>query len=110
MEARAAAPIAVDPVQQTVAEELKDALRRQAVDRELAKRCVRFLGQPMGRSLLVKLRKAYQSWSEGRDDQALLAAVGLLAEEFGKGQPPVEGGESIRREDLELICYEYVTE
>ena len=110
VEARAAAPIAVDPVQQTVAEELKDALRRQAVDRELAKRCVRFLGQPMGRSLLVKLRKAYQSWSEGRDDQALLAAVGLLAEEFGKGQPPVEGGESIRREDLELICYEYVTE
>jgi SNF2 family DNA or RNA helicase len=109
VEARAAAPIAVDPIQQTVAEELKDALRRQAVDRESAKRCVRFLGQPMGRSLVVKLRKAYQAWSEGRDDQALLAAVGLLADEFGKGQPAAEGSGSIRREDLDLICYEYVT-
>ena len=109
VEARAAAPVAVDPIQQTVAEELKDAMRRQAVDRESAKRCVRFLGQPMGRSLLVKLRKAYQSWSESRDDQALLAAVGLLADEFGKGQPAAEGSGSIRRDDLELICYEYVT-
>ena len=48
VEAKAAAPTTVDPIQQTMAEELKDALRRQTVDREAAKTCIRFLGQPMG--------------------------------------------------------------
>ncbi len=63
----------------------------------------------MGRSLHVKLRKAHQSWSENRDDGGLLAAVGTLAEEFGKNQPSAEKMRSVRREDLELICFEYVT-
>jgi SNF2 family DNA or RNA helicase len=109
VEARAAAPTTVDPIQQMVVEELKDALRRQTVDRELAKTCIRFLSQPMGRSLHVKLRKAHQSWSEGRDDGGLLAAVGILAEEFGKDQPSAERTRSVRPEDLELICFEYLT-
>ena len=49
-EARAAAPMGVDPIQQTVTEEFKDAIRRRAVDREQAKRCITFLGQPMGKA------------------------------------------------------------
>ncbi len=109
VEAKAAAPASVDPIQQTMAEELKDALRRQTVDRELAKRCVRFLGQPMGRSLHVKLRKAHESWSQSRDDGVLLAAVGALADEFTKDRPTSEPAAPLRAEDLELICFEYVT-
>jgi len=109
VEAKAAAPTAVDPIQQTVAEELKDALRRQSVDREIAKACIRFLGQPMGRSLQVKLRGAHQDWSKGRDDAALLAAVAAMAEQFAKDRPTNGRAGSTRREDLELICFEYVT-
>jgi hypothetical protein len=109
VEARSAAPATVDPIQQTLAEELKDALRRQTVDRELAKRGIRFLGQPMGRSVHLKLKKAYQSWTDSRDDRALLAAVDLLAGEFGKERPAADSIASVRREDLELICFEYVT-
>jgi SNF2 family DNA or RNA helicase len=44
VEARSAAPTVVDPIQQTVAEELKDAVRRRTVDRDLAKNAIRFLG------------------------------------------------------------------
>ena len=40
VEAKAAAPTAVDPIQQTVTEELKDAIRRRTVDREQAKTCI----------------------------------------------------------------------
>ena len=58
-EAKAAAPTAVDPIQQTVTEEIKDAIRRRTVDREKAKTCISFLGQPMGRSLHAKLRDGY---------------------------------------------------
>src|SRR5436190_17496925 len=41
-EAKAAAPIAVDPIQQTVSEEIKAGIRRRSVDREKAKRCINF--------------------------------------------------------------------
>ncbi|NLE37139.1 MAG: helicase [Pirellulaceae bacterium] len=109
VEAKAAAPTAVDPIQQTVAEELKDALRRQSVDRELTKACIQFLGQPMGRALHLKLRKTYDTWAETRDDAALLAAVAVLADQFGKQRPAAETTGSVGREDLELICFEYVT-
>ncbi|NQT13268.1 MAG: SWF/SNF helicase family protein [Planctomycetes bacterium] len=109
VEAKAAAPTTVDPIQQTVAEELKDSLRRQTVDRELAKTCIRFLGQPMGRSLHLKLRGAHESWSENRDDAALLAAIGTLAEQFSKDRTPSESVGGTKRGDLELICFEYVT-
>lgn len=109
VEAKASAPTTVDPIQQTVAEELKDALRRQTVDRDLAKTCIRFLGQPMGRSLHVKLRRAHDSWSDNRDDAALLAAIGVLANQFAKERTTPESIGKTRREDLELICFEYVT-
>jgi hypothetical protein len=109
VEAKAAAPTTVDPIQQTMAEELKDALRRQTVDRDLTKTCIRFLGQPMGRSLHVKLKKAYEAWSATHDDGALLAAVSVLAEEFAKERPASQTTGVTRHEDLDLICFEYVT-
>ncbi|NQT40175.1 MAG: helicase [Planctomycetes bacterium] len=109
VEAKAAAPTTVDPIQQTVAEELKDALRRQTIDRDLAKTCIRFLGQPMGRSLHVKLRKAHDVWSDNRDDAALLATIGVMADQFAKERTSPESIGKTRREDLELICFEYIT-
>jgi hypothetical protein len=109
VEAKAAAPITVDPIQQTVAEELKDALRRQTVDRELAKHGIRFLGQPMGRSLHAKLKRAHHAFVQARDDVGLLSAVGILAEEFGKDRPSAGPTAAMNRENLELICFEYVT-
>jgi len=108
-EAKAAAPIAVDPIQQTVTEELKNAIRRRSVDREQAKSCIGFLGQPMGRSLHVKLREAYSTWSEANDDAALLSEIGSLAEQFKKDRPTTTDVKRLRREDLELICFEYVS-
>lgn len=108
-EAKAAAPTAVDPIQQTVAEELKDAIRRRTVDREQAKACITFLGQPMGRSLHAKLREAFDSWSEANDDFELVSTVVSLAEQFGKERPAVSNVKRLGRDNLELICFEYVT-
>ncbi len=109
VEARAAAPTTVDPIQQTVAEELKDALRRQTVDREVAKAAIRFLGQPMGRALHAKLKSIYDSWAETHDDASMLASIAVLADEFSKDRPASPVTSSLRREDLTLICFEYVT-
>ena len=108
-EAKAAAPTTVDSIQQTVAEELKDSIRRRTVDRELAKVCLGFLGQPMGRSLHLKLHEASESWTESKDDTVLLSTIAGLAERFGKGRTPTIDMKRLRREDLELICFERVT-
>jgi SNF2 family DNA or RNA helicase len=108
VEGKAVAATAVHPIQQVVAEELKDAIRRGSVDRELAKRAIAFLGQAMGRSLLQKLRKAHQRWSECRDDAQLLTGIAAMAEEFGKERPRNGTVLQLGRQDLDLICFEYV--
>ena len=108
-EAKAAAPIAVDPIQQTVSEEIKDAIRRRSVDREQAKTCVNFLGQPMGRALHAKLKAAFDGWKTSGDDASLVDGVAALAEQFGKQKPAELSMKRLSREDLELICFEYVS-
>jgi SNF2 family DNA or RNA helicase len=109
VEAKAAVPIAVDPIQQTVSEEIKDAIRRRTVDREKAKTCINFLGQPMGRALHVKLNAAHESWKASGDDTSLVEEVVMLAEQFGKQRPADGTVKRLSREDLELICFEYVS-
>ena len=108
-EAKAAAPTAVDPIQQTVSEEIKNAIRRRTVDREKAKTCIGFLGQPMGRALHVKLKAVHESWKASKADAALVDEVLTLADQFGKEKPTDAAFKRIRREDLELICFEYVS-
>jgi hypothetical protein len=108
-EAKAAAPCAVDPIQQTVSEEIKDAIRRRTADREKAKACLNFLGQPMGRAWHVKLRAAQERWNESADDAALVEEVVLLAGQFGKQRAAEGTGKCLSREDLEMICFEYVS-
>ncbi len=67
VEAKAAAPTVVDPIQQTVTEELKDAIRRRTVDREQAKTCIGFLGQPMGRCAPPPATRGLSDvWSEAK--------------------------------------------
>ncbi len=108
-EAKAAAPTAVDPIQQTVSEEIKDAIRRRSVDREIAKTCISFLGQPMGRALHAKLKTSYEDWKESRDDGSLVEEVLSLAEQFGKQRADNGAFKRLSRENLDLICFEYVS-
>jgi superfamily II DNA/RNA helicase len=109
VEARAAAVPAVDPIQQSVAETLKDARRRRNVDRDQSRTVQAFLSQPMGKALHQQLRVAYEAWNTTQDDKALLAAVCGLADEFGKERTLTSPGKRLSREDLELICFEYVS-
>jgi hypothetical protein len=108
-EARAAAPTAVDPIQQTVSEEIKDAIRRRTVDREKAKACITFLGQPMGPALHTKLKTTNETWKASKDDATLVEQVASLSEQFGKQKPEDGAVKRLGREDLELICFEYVS-
>ncbi len=102
-EAKAAAPTAVDPIQQTVSEEVKGAIRRRSVDREKAKACISFLGQPMGRALHTKLKSSHDTWKESNDDRALVEEVATLADQFGKQRGEDAPLVRLSQEDLELV-------
>jgi len=109
-EAKATAPKTVDPMQQVVAEELKNSLRRGTVERNAAKEAIRYLGQPMGRFAVKRLKAAHAAWQGDGDDRLLLQAVQSLATDFAKSQ--VAGNKSVdelTRDSLELICFEYVS-
>ena len=109
VEAKAAVPTAVDPIQQRLAEELKDAIRRRSVGRDEAKAGIVFLGQPMGRALHTKLRAAHDIWRESKDDTTLAKTIAGLANDFGKDRPGSATNPRLQREDLELICFEYIS-
>ena len=109
-EAKAAAATAVDPIQQTVREELRNAIQRGSVDRETAKSAIRYLGQPMGKFAVKRLRTAHKEWGQAKEDAGLLQAVTELARDFAKdGANGDSVSDALRREELELICFEYVS-
>src|SRR5205807_1050358 len=93
----------------TLSEEIEDAIRRRTVDREMAKACITFLGQPMGRALHTKLKAVHEAWKEPKDDSTLVEEVASLSEHFGKQKHEDGTVKRLSREDLEFICFEYVS-
>ena len=109
-EARAAAVSArPDPIQQNIAEELKHAIRRNTVDREQAKVAIRYLSEPAGAYAVKTMKDAYGRWSKDADDAALLSSVARLREDFSKQPEGIAGPRQLTRDDLTLICFEYVS-
>ena len=108
-EAKAAASARPDPIQQTTAEELKNAIRRGTVDRERAKSAIRFLAQPVGPFVIKKMKSAYRALQQTRNDQAFLDEIAQLDRDFGKDSAGSRPVPTMGCEDLKLICFEYVS-
>ncbi|MBE3100129.1 MAG: helicase [Planctomycetes bacterium] len=109
VEAKAAVSATPDPIQQSIAEEMKNAIRRATVDREKAKQTIRYLGEPAGPFAIKAMKAAYKQWGEDHQDPALLSSVSQLAEDFGKAPDGMSPAGQLRREDLNLVCFEYVS-
>ncbi len=108
--AKAAAPKTIDATQQVVTEELKNAIRRGKVNRDAAKSAISYLAQPMARFAIKRLKAAHAAWRGDGDDGALLAAVESLAADFAKdSNGDGAAATALTREQLELICFEYVS-
>jgi hypothetical protein len=92
-----------------LAEEVKNVLRRGTVDRAKAKAVLQWLDQPAGKALAARMKQIRQQWTEHGDDARLIDDFAALAEEYRK---PPEGGdrpEPLRKEDLHLVCFDYVS-
>ena len=49
-------------------------------------------------------------WSAEKNDGGLVAEVVSLAEQFGKERVKASSVKQLRREELDLICFEHVSE
>lgn len=108
-QAMEAAPKQVDPVQQTIITALREKMNNPAVDRGELISLMKFLGQPMANVYVRELRQAYEVYATEGELRSLLDRI----REIKAGTGEVETGDSgsepaVRREDLQLICFDYV--
>ncbi len=104
-----AAPKILDPIQQTVATLLRNYLNKPEVDRKEARALIQFLGDPMPGAHLKAVKAAYQAFSRSQDVRALMEALEDLRRVSASpahADPPTR--RELRREDLHLVCFDYV--
>lgn len=108
------APRSVDPVQQTIATVIQSYLNHPDVDRRQAIEAIKFLNQPMLAVQVRRMRQAYRDFRGKGDVKGLLDVIDELRTSFGvehgAGEiPRTPTTSSLRREDLRLICFDFLT-
>ena len=109
-----AVPRTVDPVQQSLAALLQAHLNDPTVDRGLAIDAIRFLSQPMLPGQLRMLRELARSQHSGAGVLELLENIGNLRATLGEATTEAagertDGTRALRREDLKLVCFDFVS-
>lgn len=108
-----AAPRSVDPMQQTVATLIQSYLNHPDIDRRQAIEAIKLLSQPMLAVQVRRLRQAYRDFQKGRQIEVVLAGVGELEKEFGgearDGESPGRASPQLSRDDLRLICFDFLS-
>lgn len=103
------APKQLDPIQQTIATVLRSYINNPAISRKDVIAAIQQLNLPLPGVYVKTLRKAYEAFTATTRVDELLAAVQSLSQEQEKpASTGSEGKTPIRREDLKLICFDYV--
>jgi hypothetical protein len=107
-----AAPRTVEAIQQTVVTLLQGYLSHPDVSRPSVIEAIRFLNQPMWRAQISDVRRAYKEFQRAGDVNRLLEEIEGLRLRFGNqtsGQSANRTRPAITRDDLRLICYDFVS-
>ncbi|HSN78071.1 MAG TPA: helicase-related protein, partial [Anaerolineae bacterium] len=114
LEQQQAAAIVDKPVaeEQNIASQiLRQHLNSPGLDRAELKQLRAFLKQPLVGAAVTRLRQALQAYSAGGDLRPLLETVRELHARQAPAEPVPSAGRALRpiaREDLHLVCFEYV--
>jgi hypothetical protein len=108
------APQAIDPLQQTVATIIQSYLNHPNIDRKRGIASISFLNRPMRNVQVAELRRLYKSYQQTSEVSDLIAGIETIQSAFGE-EPGIssENGPvivpALRREDLQLICFDVLT-
>ncbi|TKB71602.1 MAG: helicase [Nitrospira sp.] len=105
-----AAPKVIDPIQATVATAIQGYLQHPKVDRVQALDAIRYLNQPLPGVQVKELRNAFKAFRNDQAIDVLLQVVLSLKSRYGTIGTSDSGAtaRSLRREDLHLVCFEYI--
>ena len=106
------APKLLDPIQQTIATTLRGYINNPAVSRKAIIAAIQRLNEPQPNVYMRSLRKAYEAFTATNQIGELLAAVQGISsttetpEDSNTSNP--ESKSPVKREDLKLICFDYI--
>lgn len=102
-------PKLLDPIQQTIATVQRGYINSPTASRGEVIAAIQQLNQPLPGVYIKELRRAYESFTAGGQLSDLLAAVQRIGQE--QAQPAAIESASklpVNREDLRLVCFDYV--
>ena len=103
------APKQLDPIQQTIATTLRGYINSPVVSRKDVIAAIQQLNVPLPGVYVKTLRKAYEAFTtSARVDELLAAVQGISQEQEPPASAESESKAPVRREDLKLICFDYV--
>ena len=102
------APRVLDPIQQTVTTVLRGYLNHPEVDRQSVRRLMQLLAAPMVGVHVRSLRRAYQDFARHQDVMQLIEIIRSLPAAEAAPTSENERNQSLRREDLHLVCFDFV--
>jgi SNF2 family DNA or RNA helicase len=113
VEQQQAAEIVTKPVaeeQAIVSQILRQQLHNPAYDRAEIRDLRKFLKQPLVGASVQKLREAMKVYSTANEFEPLLEAVRELNQQQGQVEveEPRQRSRRLTRDDLHLVCYEYI--
>jgi superfamily II DNA or RNA helicase len=106
------APRQLDPIQQTIATVLGGYINSPAIHRREVIAAIQKLRQPLPGVYIKELRRAYDAFVADDQIDALLSAVQNIGQQEQKTSTISEGETGskapVKREDLKLVCFDYV--
>jgi len=103
------APTLLDPIQQTIATLLRGYLNSPEMPRQEVIRLIKALRMPLPGVHVRALRATYQEFQRSHDTAALVATLkGLPLSETSSSEVAPETTRSLSREDLHLVCFDFV--
>jgi hypothetical protein len=107
--ALAVTPKTIDPIQQTVATLLQGHLNSPKVSRRKVVEAIKYINQPLSGVQVRELKNIHQQYQETHDLGILIQGINKLVETYGSQQSPSNSTvKQLKREDLKLICFDYL--
>ena len=107
-EAIEAAPRILDPIQQTVITLLRGYLSSPLVERHEMRDAIKRLSEPMTHTAIRLLRKAFEDFQEKKDITALVKLIRATEKRSENRALDQELKKPLKREDLRLVCFDFV--
>jgi hypothetical protein len=104
-------PPPLDPVQQAVSTVLLGFVSHPDYSRQRIIQATRWLGTPMGTVQIRALQDLYKRYQKDSNGATLATGVYELQERFGErtGSGPSATGPRLTREDLQLVCFDFLS-